>query len=141
MHAGLLACYVAIKRGSGVVPCFSANYTAWMDLDEITLEDLDSRMLLQPAAMPTEPPIILTRERHELQPVYVYMYSSGRHQLLGTVLLKRSRNQCSRGCGAGLVSWGHYLVYTATCFVGEPVFDACSFPQAHFGLCAFKCCH
>ncbi|CDJ66282.1 tRNA-splicing endonuclease positive effector protein, putative [Eimeria necatrix] len=56
-------------------PWLQPNYTAWMDLDEITLEDLDSRMLLQPAAMPTEPPIILTRERHELQPVYVYMYS------------------------------------------------------------------
>lgn len=43
-----------------------------MDADEFTLEDLDCKMMLQPAAVPTDPPICLTRERHELQPVYAH---------------------------------------------------------------------
>ncbi|CDJ29110.1 uncharacterized protein EMH_0003040 [Eimeria mitis] len=50
-----------------------ANYTPWMDEEELTLEDLDCHVMLQPAAIPTDTPICLTRERHELQPVYVHI--------------------------------------------------------------------
>ncbi|CDI76759.1 tRNA-splicing endonuclease positive effector protein, putative [Eimeria acervulina] len=50
-------------------PWLQPNYAAWMDADEVALEDLDSQSMLQPAAVPTDPPICLSRERHELQPV------------------------------------------------------------------------
>lgn len=43
-----------------------------MDADEVALEDLDCQLMLQPAAVPTDPPVCLMRERHELQPVYAY---------------------------------------------------------------------
>ncbi|KAL8448182.1 hypothetical protein Emed_003929 [Eimeria media] len=49
----------------------TADYAAWMDADELALEDLDCQLMLQPAAVPTDPPVRLTRERHELQPVRV----------------------------------------------------------------------
>ncbi|KAL8433881.1 hypothetical protein ACSSS7_003542 [Eimeria intestinalis] len=49
----------------------TADYAAWMDADELALEDLDCQLMLQPAAVPTGPPVRLTRERHELQPVRV----------------------------------------------------------------------
>ncbi|CDI75370.1 tRNA-splicing endonuclease positive effector protein, putative [Eimeria praecox] len=52
-------------------PWLQPNYSAWMDADELTLEDLDCQTMLQPAAVPTDPPICLARERHELQPVRI----------------------------------------------------------------------
>ncbi|OEH73563.1 tRNA-splicing endonuclease positive effector [Cyclospora cayetanensis] len=52
-------------------PWLQPGYLAWMDADEVALEDLDCQLMLQPAAVPTEPPICLARKRHELQPVRI----------------------------------------------------------------------
>ncbi|KAL8271034.1 hypothetical protein Esti_005019 [Eimeria stiedai] len=59
------------KARSKSRPWLQPDYAAWMDADELALEDLDCQLMLQPAAVPTDPPVRLTRERHELQPVRV----------------------------------------------------------------------
>ncbi|KAL8427938.1 hypothetical protein Efla_003452 [Eimeria flavescens] len=63
-----------LRRSSRKRPFSSSlwtDYSAWMDADEVALEDLDCQLMLQPAAVPTDPPVRLTRDRHELQPVRV----------------------------------------------------------------------
>ncbi|KAL8448738.1 hypothetical protein Emag_003864 [Eimeria magna] len=60
-----------LKPRSKNRPWLQPDYAAWMDADELALEDLDCQLMLQPAAVPTGPPVRLTKERHELQPVWV----------------------------------------------------------------------
>ncbi|CDJ47727.1 tRNA-splicing endonuclease positive effector protein, putative [Eimeria brunetti] len=68
--AGATAPRAAVPQ-SKFCPWLQPNYTPWMDADEVALEDLDCQLMLQPAAVPTDPPICLLRERHELQPVRI----------------------------------------------------------------------
>lgn len=46
----------------------AAAYEPWMDAEEFSLEDFDCTVTLLPAAVATEPPLELKRERDEFQP-------------------------------------------------------------------------